>query len=94
MAIYCGFRGGSKSGIEGQKWHTGWSDELKTTFNRFTTINNIGIDTKHGMVVIILNFDIFGSAVAQKVAKVAKSGTPDGPMALKPLLIDSSSSKT
>jgi len=46
------------------------------------------------MVAIILKFDIFGSAVSQKVAKVAKSGTPDGPMALKPFLIDSSSSIT
>jgi hypothetical protein len=32
--------------------------------------------------------------VAQKVAKVAKSGTPDDPMAFKAILIDSSSSKT
>ena len=31
---------------------------------------------------------MLASAVAQKVAKVAKSGTPDGSMALKPLSID------
>ena len=40
------------------------------------------------------NFDILGSAVAQKVAKTDKSGTPNDLMAFKPLLIDFSSSKT
>jgi len=40
------------------------------------------------------NFDILGSAVAQKVAKMAKSGTPNDLMAFKSLLIDFWSSKT
>ena len=40
----------------GTTWHTGWSDGLETTFNRFLVIKNIGIDTYQGMVVIKLDF--------------------------------------
>jgi hypothetical protein len=36
-----GFRGGPKSGKKWQKWHTGWSDELETLFNRFIVIENL-----------------------------------------------------
>jgi hypothetical protein len=44
-----GLRSGSKSG---KKWHTEWSDENETSFNRFLVIINIGIDTQQGMVAI------------------------------------------
>ena len=44
----------------GKKWHTGWSDEIETSFNRFVVIINIGIDTQQGMVAVNLNFDNFG----------------------------------
>jgi hypothetical protein len=44
-----GLRGGSKSG---KKWHTEWSDEIETSFNRLVVIINIGIDTQEDMVAI------------------------------------------